>query len=78
MKNVVQWFLLGNVFLRSQYLPSIPRKNNNVSVIQSHRANKCAFKMKLNFSGMAHLVAELTKSEMWAIFLMGFEKEMPD
>ena len=34
--------------------------------------------MKLNFSGMAYLVAELTKSEMWAIYLMGFEKEMPD
>ena len=27
---------------------------------------------------MAFLVAELTKSEMWAIYLMGFEKEMPD
>ena len=66
------------VFLRSQYLPSIPRKNNNIRVTRSHRANKCAFKMKLNFSGMAYLVAELTKSEMWAIILMGFDKEMPD
>ena len=34
--------------------------------------------MKLNFSGMAFLVAELTKSEMWAIYLMGLDKEMPD
>ena len=34
--------------------------------------------MKLNFSGTAFLVAELTKSEMFAIYLMGFDKEMPD
>ena len=34
--------------------------------------------MKLNFSGMAFLVAELTKSKMLAIILMGFDKEMPD
>ena len=34
--------------------------------------------MKLNLSGMAFLVAELTKSEMFAIYLMGFDKEMPD
>ena len=34
--------------------------------------------MKLNFSGMAFLVAELTKSEMFAIYLMGVDKEMPD
>ena len=34
--------------------------------------------MQLNFSGMAFLAAELTKSEMWAIILMGFDKEMPD
>ena len=34
--------------------------------------------MKLNFNGMAFLVTELTKSEMWAIYLMGFEREMPD
>ena len=34
--------------------------------------------MKLNFNGMAFLVTELTKSEMWAIYLMGFDKEMPD
>ena len=40
--------------------------------------DKWALKMKLNFSGMAFLVAELTKSEMWAIYLMGFDKEMPD
>ena len=40
--------------------------------------DKWALKMKLNFSGMAFLVAELTKSEMWAIYLIGFDKEMPD
>ena len=34
--------------------------------------------MKLNFSGMAFLVAELTKREMFAIYLMEFDKEMPD
>ena len=34
--------------------------------------------MKLNFNGMAFLVTELTKSEMWAIYLMGCEREMPD
>ena len=40
--------------------------------------DKWALKMKLNFRGMAFLVDKLTKSEMWAIYLMGFEKEMPD
>ena len=35
-------------------------------------------KMKLNFSAMAYLVAELTKNEMWAIYVMGCGKEMPD
>ena len=55
-----------------------PIENNNISVTQSHRANKCGFKMKLNFCGMAHLVAELTLSEMWAIILLEFYKEMPD
>ena len=34
--------------------------------------------MKLNFSGMAFLVAELTKREMFAIYLLEFDKEMPD
>ena len=34
--------------------------------------------MKLNISGMAFLVAELTKSEMFVIYLMWFDKEMPD
>ena len=34
--------------------------------------------MKLNFSGMAYLVAELTKNEMWAIYLMACGREMPD
>ena len=34
--------------------------------------------MKLNFRDMAFLVDKLTKSEMWAIYLMGFDKEMPD
>ena len=34
--------------------------------------------MKLNFSGMAFLVAELTKREMFAIYWMRFNKEMPD
>ena len=40
--------------------------------------DKWALKMKLNFRGMAFLVDKLTKSEMWAIYLMGFDKEMPD
>ena len=35
-------------------------------------------KMRLNFSAMAYLVAELTKNEMWAIYVMGCGKEMPD
>ena len=35
-------------------------------------------KMRLNFSAMAYLVAELTKNEMWAIYVMGCGKKMPD
>ena len=35
-------------------------------------------KMRLNFSAMAYLVAELTKNEMWAIYVMGCGKEMPN
>ena len=34
--------------------------------------------MKLNLSGIAFLVEELTKREMLAIYLMGFDREMPD
>ena len=34
--------------------------------------------MKLNVSGMAFLGAELTKREMFAIYWMRFNKEMPD
>ena len=42
------------------------------------KCTTCKVNMKLNFNGMAFLVTELTKSEMWAIYLMGFEREMPD
>ena len=35
-------------------------------------------KMKLNFSGMAILMDELAKSEMWAIYLMASGQEMTD
>ena len=64
----------------SQYPSSIPEKKNN---IKYHSLNKVlivkwALKMKLNFSGIAFLVEELTKSEMLAIYLMGFDREMPD
>ena len=37
-----------------------------------------AMKMKLNFGGMAILMDELSKSEMWAIYLMASGQEMTD
>ena len=60
--------------MRSQYLPSIPRRKINIHIV----VIDSELKMKLNFSGMAFLVAELTKREMFAIYLMEFDKEMPD
>ena len=64
----------------SQCPSSIPEKNNNIKYhnLKEVLIVKWALKMKLNFSGIAFLVEELTKSEMLAIYLMGFDREMPD
>ena len=39
---------------------------------------KSTMEMKLNFRGMAILMDALSKSEMWAIYLMGLGQEIPD
>ena len=62
-------FSISDFFESSQYLLSIPRRKNNIRIV----VIDSELKMKLNFSGMAFLVAELTNSEMFVIYLMGFE-----
>ena len=50
---------------------------NDCNPMDSTTAN-CAMKMKLNFGGMAILMDKLSKSEMWAIYLMASGQEMTD
>ena len=39
---------------------------------------KVTIKMKLNNKGMEILISKLTAKHMWAIYLIGLEKEMPE